>query len=140
MLSIDPGLLSLTVVVFLALIFILNAILYKPILTFIDSRNKAIDKDEDDLKQRSDDTKTYKEEAENILAQARIQAAQIKDEATQKALKDAEEKVQVKKAALESDYKAFLDELSAQTSELKNELTAKLPEFKSSLRASLSRL
>ena len=46
MLEIDPKLLGITVVVFLVMIYLLNVILYKPILSFVDNRNESIANEE----------------------------------------------------------------------------------------------
>ena len=140
MLSIDPQLFALTVVVFLTLIFVLNRVLYRPILSFIDRRNEMIAKDESDLRQRGDDAQAYKKEADEILNAARIDAAKFKDEAVAKATKEAGALVASQKAALESEFKAFLSELGAQTDELKSDLRARLPEFRNSLKTAVSRL
>ena len=107
MLSIDPPLLLLTVVVFLGLIYVLNVMLYKPILAFIDARNDSIVKDEENLLKQGDDTKAYKEEADAILAQARTEVASIKAAAIAKASEEAAARVAERKADLEAEYKEF---------------------------------
>ena len=53
MLEIDLPLVALTAVVFLALIAILNSVLYKPLLGFVDKRNQDVKNDEDSIRIRS---------------------------------------------------------------------------------------
>lgn len=85
MLEVNPYLLSLTVVIFLGLIFVLNNILYKPILGFVDERNAHIAKEESEVAKYGADIKKYDEEAASILADARAQMLAIKKEAATKA-------------------------------------------------------
>lgn len=140
MLSIDLQLLLTTVIIFLCLIFVLNRILYRPILAFIDNRNSSITSDEQTLQKQSDDTKSYKEEAENILAQARVKIGEIKNKAVEEANLIAQKKIAQTKATLEEDYKSFLVVLEQENQKLKSDLLLKMPEFKSTLNSKLSNL
>ena len=140
MLSIDLQLLLTTVIIFLCLIFVLNRILYRPILAFIDNRNSSITSDEQTLQKQSDDTKSYKEEAENILAQARVKIGEIKNKAVEEANLIAKKKIAQTKATLEEDYKSFLVDLEQENQKLKSDLLLKMPEFKATLNSKLSNL
>ena len=140
MLSIDLQLLLTTVIIFLCLIFVLNRILYRPILAFIDNRNSSITSDEQTLQKHSDDTKSYKEEAENILAQARVKIGEIKNKAVEEANLIAKKKIAQTKATLEEDYKSFLVDLEQENQKLKSDLLLKMPEFKATLNSKLSNL
>ena len=140
MLSIDLQLLLTTVIIFLCLIFVLNRILYRPILAFIDNRNSSITSDEQTLQKQSDDTKSYKEEAENILAQARVKIGEIKNKAVEEANLIAQKKIAQTKATLEEDYKSFLVDLEQENQKLKSDLLLKMPEFKATLNSKLSNL
>lgn len=140
MLEIDPKLLLITVVVFLALIYALNTILFKPILSFVDERNEGIASEEKEAAKYGSDIKKYEEEAASILAAARDEAIALKSSITKKANDIAKEQIDAKKAQIEKDYKDFEDSLAAEHAELKAALQTNLPDIKASLKSTLSRL
>ncbi|AII15303.1 ATP synthase, F0 complex, b' subunit [Campylobacter iguaniorum] len=140
MLQIDLPLLLVTVVIFLGLIFVLNSMLYKPLLKFIDDRNTSIKQDEESASKNASDVGACKAEVDKIILEARNEANSIKQAASSLAKEEAAKKVQAKKDALESDYELFAKELAGKKAELKSMLLEKLPEFKSSLSAKLSRM
>lgn len=140
MLEIDPKLLLITVVVFLVLIYALNAILFKPILSFVDERNEGIASEEKEAAKYGSDIKKYEEEAASILAAARDEAIALKSSITKKANDIAKEQIDAKKAQIEKDYKDFEDSLAAEHAELKAALQTNLPDIKASLKSTLSRL
>lgn len=140
MLEIDPKLLLTTVVVFLVLIYALNAILFKPILSFVDERNEGIASEEKEAAKYGSDVKKYEEEAASILAAARDEVIALKSSITKKASDSAKEQIDAKKAQIEKDYKDFESSLIAEHTELKAALQANLPDIKASLKSTLSRL
>lgn len=140
MLEINIELVAMTAVVFLALIFILNQLLYKPMIKFIDQRNALIKSDEESAEKNTSDLGVYEAQIESILADARTQANKIKQEALATAKSLANNELNDKKAQLESEYAEFLDALQNQRSELKRELTLNLPELKTALEAKLARI
>ncbi|RUT50417.1 FoF1 ATP synthase subunit B' [Campylobacter fetus] len=140
MLQIDLPLLLITVVIFLGLIFVLNSILYKPLLEFIDDRNRSIKQDEDSVSKNANDASTYKAEIERIILDARAEANAKKQAALARAKEEAAKKIEAKKATIESEYEIFAAGLAAKKSELRNMLLEKLPEFKNSLAGSLSKI
>ena len=85
MLDINLGLLIFTAVVFLALIYFLNNILYQPLLGFIQKREDLIQGDLDNIAQNSGDVEGSLEKANSLIADAKTQASKIKDEAMTKA-------------------------------------------------------
>lgn len=140
MLEIDPKLLLLTVVVFLALIYVLNAILIKPILGFVDNREAGIKESEQEVAKYGTDIKKYEEEAAKILASAREEVIALKNAAIKEASQVAKEKLDAKRAELEKDYKEFEAALKAEHDELKDALRANLPIIKASLQTTLAKL
>ncbi|WP_162167303.1 FoF1 ATP synthase subunit B' [Campylobacter fetus] len=140
MLKIDLPLLLITVVIFLGLIFVLNSILYKPLLKFIDDRNRSIKQDEDSVSKNANDASAYKAEIERIILDARAEANAKKQAALARAKEEAAKKIEAKKATIESEYEIFAAGLAAKKSELRNMLLEKLPEFKNSLAGSLSKI
>lgn len=67
--SINPGLYIWTVLVFLALLFVLGRFAWKPLLAALDAREKGIQSEIDEAKHQ-------REEAERVLAERQAQLAQ----------------------------------------------------------------
>lgn len=137
---INPSLVILTAVVFLGLIAILNPLLYKPMLKFIDERNASIKNDEESASKNVSDLSAYEAEVDSIIQNARNEAGKIRQEALSAAKAVALKEVESKRVALETDYEEFLGALNAQKSELKANLSSKLPELKSVLSEKLVRI
>lgn len=78
MLEIDLPLVALTAVVFLALIAILNSVLYKPLLGFVDKRNQDVKNDEDSISKNTSDLSVFEAQVEQILSAARAEAGKIR--------------------------------------------------------------
>ena len=75
MLDIDPLLMLLVFVVFVVSVYFLNEVLYKPLLSFMDNRDKSIKNDLESIRGNDRDIAVLQAEAENILANARKEAA-----------------------------------------------------------------
>lgn len=140
MLEIELPLVLLTAVVFLGLIFILNNILYKPLLKFIDARNEAIRNDEESASKNTSDLSVHEAEIEQIILAARSEAGKIKQDAMSAAKESAAKIISEKRAVLEADYEAFMQNLQAQKSEFKADLVAKLPDLKNVLKTKLAKI
>lgn len=140
MLEINPPLVILTAIVFLGLIAILNPLLYKPMLKFIDERNASIKADEDSVSQNASDLGAYETQIQSIIAEARAEANKIKQDAINTAKHAAAEEIANKKVALEAEYMQFLNTLNAQKDELKASLLTKMPELKTALDGKLARI
>ena len=98
MLEISLPALIFTVIVFLGLIYILNIMLYKPLLSFMDSREAMIQKDAEEAKQNALDVDSDRVEITKILDEARSQAAKIKQLSLDKAKEDSEVVIAAKKS------------------------------------------
>jgi F-type H+-transporting ATPase subunit b len=70
-------------VIFLALIFLLNVLLYKPILKIIDRRKKQLDELENEIKLFNDSVDKKASEYEEKLKQAKANASELKKEIIQ---------------------------------------------------------
>ena len=140
MLEIDPKLLGITVVVFLVMIYLLNVILYKPILSFVDSRNESIANEEKELSKYGNDTKKYEEESAAILASARDEVSKLKAAAIQSANELSKSKIDAERARLEADYKEFEAGLKTEQEALKVALSDNLPIIKTEIKSVLSKL
>lgn len=135
-----PWVMALVFVVFLVLIYLLNRILYKPLLGFMDTRDASIKKDSEGIESNAADIKALKKEAENVLQEAREKAALIKQEAHERAKRAAEMKIAEKKDELAKKYVAFMANLENENARLKASLLSEMPSFKESLELKLKKL
>ena len=140
MLEINLPLVVLTAVIFLGLIAVLNSILYKPLLKFIDARNDAIKNDEESASKNTSDLGVHEAQIEQLIAAARSEAGKIKQEAINAAKDAAAKIVSEKRGVLEADYDAFIQNLNAQKSDFRADLQQKLPELQAALKAKLARI
>ena len=140
MLEINLPLVVLTAVIFLGLIAVLNSILYKPLLKFIDARNDAIKNDEESASKNTSDLDVYEAQIEQLIAAARSEAGKIKQEAINAAKDAAAKIVSEKRGVLEADYDAFIQNLNSQKSDFRADLQQKLPELQAALKAKLARI
>ncbi len=126
-----------TGVIFLAVIFILNVLLYKPLLKFMDERAVSIDNDEKKVKENAQEMSDFGEELENIKKQTRDEIAAIKQKATMEARNSADNEITKKKTELESKMQDFYTQLNAEKTELENELRVRLPLMQEALKKRL---
>jgi F-type H+-transporting ATPase subunit b len=140
MLDIVPALLLVTSVIFLVLLFLLDKTLYKPLLGFMDNREKSIKSDLDSAGKNSDEVAAYKAEAEKIILEAKTEANKVKESALMAVKDEALKKLEAKKSELESKYSQFLNELEAQRVEFKTALQSQLPQFRTSVKAKLDQI
>lgn len=138
MLEIDVPLVVLTAIVFVILIAVLNPLLYKPMLKFIDDRNASIKNDEENTSKNTSDLGLYEAQIEDIILKARSEANKIKQDALSLAKDEAAKEIEAKRASLETDYADFINALNVQKGELKSELASKLPQLQSVLSAKLA--
>ena len=138
MLEIDVPLVVLTAIVFVILIAVLNPLLYKPMLKFIDNRNASIKNDEENTSKNTSDLGLYEAQIEDIILKARSEANKIKQDALNLAKDEAAKEIEAKRASLETDYADFINALNVQRGELKSELASKLPQLQSVLSAKLA--
>ncbi|TQR61387.1 F0F1 ATP synthase subunit B' [Campylobacter troglodytis] len=129
-----------TLVIFLALMIILNSLLYKPLLKFIDERNSSINSDEERVRQNVAEMSGFNEEFEKIKQSTRDEIAKIKQKALDEARNMAEEEIKAKRVELEQKMEIFSTELSKQRIELEQELKLRLPLWQEALRNNLKNI
>ncbi|EDP6892694.1 F0F1 ATP synthase subunit B' [Campylobacter lari] len=129
-----------TGVIFLLMIAILNSMLYKPLMKFMDSRDLTIKNDEEKMKKNSDDVSNVESELEKIHIQTRDEINQIKAKAIEEAKLKQEKELSTRKRELEDQMLVFLKSLKEKEKELKEEMRLKMPEFKQSFKNSLSKI
>lgn len=129
-----------TAVIFLAVIFILNVLLYKPLLKFMDERAVSIDNDEKKVKDNFEEMTNFGEELTKIKQDTRDEINTIKQKATAQARSLADEEIQKKKDELEQKMQAFTTQLLQEKNELEHELKLRLPLWQESLQKKLKEL
>ncbi len=140
MLDLNPGLMLFVLVVFFSLLFLLNTMLFQPLLKFMDDRDATIAKDLKNAEEMVDNSSGLNAKADEILATAKAEANAIREKATSEAKALAESKIESKVKELEASNATFLAELKAEQEKLKKSLSAELPMFKETLHSKLSSL
>lgn len=76
-------------IVFLSLVFILNILLYKPILSIIDRRKKQLEESENEIRLFDENAEKKVAEYEEKLKQAKLNASEAKKEVIQEGANQA---------------------------------------------------
>lgn len=129
-----------TGVIFLAVMIILNALLYKPLLKFMDERNASIDSDEKKVKDNFEEMSNFNEELESIKQNTRNEIALIKQKAINEAKNSAEEEIKNKKLELEQKMQSFYTQLDKEKAELERELKLRLPLWQEALQKKMKHI
>jgi F-type H+-transporting ATPase subunit b len=138
MLDISPVLLLSSAVIFLLVLARLNSCLYKPLMKHMDDRAEDIKNDLDAASDNSADVNGLIKESNDIISEAKVQAAKIREEAASEASKIAQMKLNGAKEEIEGKYNAFVKSMMVEKETLEQELKASMPLFKDSLKAKIS--
>lgn len=137
MLDIDPNLLAFEIVTFLALVAILNTVLYKPLLGFMEERNSNLKADAGLAGSQESEREALNAEATALIAEAKSEGSKIRHEAVAKAKAEAAIKINAAKESAEAEISNFSGELIAQKAELKATIIANQEGYKQSLAKAL---
>jgi len=140
MLDINPMLLGSTLIVFLILIAVLNSWLYNPLFNFMNKRDADIKRDLDEVSSNDDEIRALTREAEKIVADAKLEAAALREKVIAEAKELAESKLEAKRAELAGEYAAFEKALAEDREQLKNALLSQVPLFKEAVKAKFSQI
>jgi F-type H+-transporting ATPase subunit b len=140
MLDVSPALLLVAVATFLVMLVLLNKMLYRPLLEFVQNRDKAIANDYENAGKNTSDISAYQEEAERIIREAKAEAAKIRADVIQEAKETSLRKIEQRKAELEEEYGAFLEGLGKERTELKTSLLEQMPVFKDGIQTKLQHI
>lgn len=140
MLDISVPLMLFVLVLFIALLVLLNRMLYKPLLKFMDDRDNSIANDLNAARSLSGSSEALYAEAEGILNEAKSKASEIRQKAIDEAKVLAESKAENKRAELDKEYVSFMESLENEKETLRNSLLSQMPLFKESLKAKFSKL
>ena len=135
-----PSIMLATMAIFLAMIVILNSMLYKPLLKFMDERNDSIKNDENKVKENSQEVLGVNDELEAIHINTREEIQKIKQSAIVAAKEEAEQTLRSKKEELERKMAGFYADLAVQKKELQEHLNIHSPELKQALQNNIKKI
>ncbi|WP_139899233.1 FoF1 ATP synthase subunit B' [Campylobacter jejuni] len=138
--NMHPSIMLATIAIFLAMIVILNSMLYKPLLKFMDERNDSIKNDENKVKENSQEVLCVNDELEVIHINTREEIQKIKQSAIAAAKEEAEQILRSKKEELERKMASFYADLAIQKKELQEHLNIHLPELKQALQNNIKKI
>ncbi len=140
MLDLHLPLMLFVLVLFLTLLVLLNNMLFKPLVKFMDDRDASIAKDLKAAKSFSGNTDELNAKADEIISNAKNEAATIRQKAIDDEKTLAASKVETVQNEIDKEYESFVEKLAIEKENLKNELLSQMPLFKESLKAKFSRL
>ncbi len=106
----------------------------------MDTREDSIKRDSEGIQENITDIKALRDEMEEILKNAKKEAAIIKNKAHENAKRNVEIKIAQKKEELERKYNDFVANLRSERDVLKTSLSLQIPIFKQNLQAKLEKL
>jgi len=134
MLDISLPLLISTLALFIFLVYYLNKFLYVPLLSYMEKRDNDLKKDLEEASANDADISSFNEDAEKLLADARLEATSIRDSVIESTKKVIEEKLAEKKKELETAYSEFEKSLLQEKADLKQAILSKSSTFEDSMR------
>jgi len=140
MLDINPVLLVSTIIVFLILIAVLNSWLYNPLFKHMDDRDALLKKELEEVGSTKGEVASLLAKADGIIADAKRDAAELRDKVIADAKELAESKLEAKRAELASDYVEFQQTLATERENLNSALLLQVPMFKDAVKAKFSQI
>jgi F-type H+-transporting ATPase subunit b len=140
MLDINPLLLSITIVVFLILIAVLNSLLFKPLFNYMNERDASIKSDHDKVGNNDAQIAELTAQALSIVNEAKLEAAAIREKVVAEAKELADSKIEAKRADLAKDKTEFEKSLAETRETLKNSLLSQVPLYKEAVKAKFSQI
>ena len=140
MLDIHLPLMLFVLALFLTLLVLLNNMLFQPLVKFMDDRDNSLAKDLEAAKGISGNSDELNAKADEIISNAKNEAAGIKQKAIDDEKTLAAAKIETKQNELETEYNKFVEKLNSDKENLKNSLLSQMPLFKESLKAKFSKL
>ena len=140
MLDLHLPLMLFVLVLFLTLLVLLNNMLFKPLVKFMDDRDASIAKDLEAAKGFSGNTDELNAKADDIISNAKNKAAMIRQKAVDNEKLSSVTNIERKQKEIDSEYEAFVKTLALEKENLKNQLLSQIPLFKESLKAKFSSL
>ncbi len=129
MLDISLGMIIFVGVLFLGLVYLLNEMLYKPLLSFMDKREKSIRDDLLVADKNDGDIEEDLQEANAKIIAAKAEASKIREDAMAKAKEAASRALAEAKESFDSKYATFVKELSKERVTLKKGISSNLSSY-----------
>ncbi|NPA82275.1 MAG: hypothetical protein GXO31_06670 [Epsilonproteobacteria bacterium] len=139
MLDISFGLMLLTAILFIVLIYLLNQMVYVPLLDYVNRRDELIKEDLKNASNMDESIHNLKKEAHDVIANAKAEAHKLKENALNSIKAQMEEAISKKKEVLENEYAKFLAELEKEKESVRENLLAHLPEFQKAIKNKISK-
>jgi len=111
--------LLIQMIIFLALVFVLNILLYKPILSIIDRRKKQLEESENEIKLFNESVEKRVAEYEEKLKQAKIKATELKKEIIQEGANQAKNIVDVVRNEIPAMAREFQQKMDKEVEKAK---------------------
>ncbi len=140
MLDISIGLLIFNIILFIGLIVVLNKIMYKPLMQFMQNRDERIAKDLESVNLNDSDTQKFLQEAEKNISEAKKEASDVKSSMIEKAKEEISKEFANKKEILEKELEEFMSSLNSTKETLKKELSANLSTYKKAVEAKVKKV
>ncbi|MDH5464734.1 MAG: F0F1 ATP synthase subunit B' [Thiovulaceae bacterium] len=140
MLDINPTLLGMTIVLFIVMIVFLNMWLYKPMLSYMESRDASIKNDLAAAGSTDTEVKGLNDQAQAIIEEAKAEAAALRAKVLEDAKTLAASKLEARRNELDSEYKSFEKDLEKERDTMKSSLLSQTPLFKEALKAKFSQI
>ncbi len=140
MLDISALLVAFMIVLFLVLIKVLNDMMYKPLMDFMQKRDQSIADDISAINSNDSEIVELEKKANETIAKAKAEANEIKSSMINKVKDELSKKLEAKKEALESELATFIENLNKKREALKSELSANKTEYKSAIEAKIKNI
>jgi F-type H+-transporting ATPase subunit b len=105
--------------IFLGLVYILNVLLYKPILSIIDRRKKQLEEAENEIKLFNESVEKRVAEYEEKLKQAKVKASELKKEIIQEGANQAKKIIDVVRNEIPAIAREFQQKMDKEVEKAK---------------------
>ena len=112
--------LLIQMIIFVSLIFILNILLYKPILSIIDRRKKQLEESENEIKLFNESVEKRVSEYEEKLKQAKLKASEQKKEIIQEGANQAKNIVDAVRNEIPAIAREFQQKMDKEVTKAKS--------------------
>lgn len=134
MLDIQLNLLVFEIVTFLTLLFLLNRIMFQPLLSHLDSRFASLSNDQEAIASNLQEAAAMKAEAEKVIADAKREGRSKIDTAVASAKAAAAARLDAQKEKVSGEVASYEAALSQEIATLKEALMANQAEYASAVR------
>ncbi len=140
MLDISGVLVTFMIVLFLSMIYLLNTMMYKPLMDFMQKRDKSIADDLSSVESNDSEIEDLESKAMANISEAKQEAAEIKSSMISKIKDELAKEFNAKKEALEAEMGDFMKSLEEKKEVLTKELNSNLAQYKSAVEAKIKNI